>query len=124
MNRIYAPDPEWNPKIAILYVKPGTTLHVQPYPDLFDVVQARNGRNDMTTRSFHLRPHIFRTELVSYLYECGYSQPLIIDSSCGGLYSNDFSPSDQDLRRMKRGKYGGTKKKRKTRKRKTIKNYK
>ena len=80
----------------------------------------------MTTRSFQHHPHIFRTELVAYLYENGYNHPLIIDGSCGGFYSHKHIPSSQGLRMMqntarKAGVDGGKKSKNKKIKTKKIK---
>ena len=132
VNRRYAPDPAWNPKIIILYVKEGSPIPLKT-SDLFEQILFSTGRSSMATKSWHLKPHIFRTELLTYLYERGYKHPLIIDASCGGFYTHK-PPNDRDVRAMthvarlgegaaggrKTRKYKktstGTKKKRKTKK--------
>ena len=97
VNRIYIPDPKYNPKIAIIYVKPGTEIHKDTL-NLFEIIQDEiGGRSDMTTRNQHISPHIYRTELITYLYEHGYNHPLIIDSSCGGFYTRKL-PTDRGAR--------------------------
>ena len=111
-DRIYVPDPNWNPKIAILGVKRDTELTADT-PDLFERVMGFNRRSSMTTKSEHLRPHIYRSELLNFLYTYGYTHPLVIDSSCGGLYT--LTPPNARSRRYTKnsavGVAGGTRKK-------------
>jgi hypothetical protein len=124
VNRRYEPDPKWNPKIAIIYVKPETALQLET-SDLFERIMAATGRSSMTTKSHRLRPYIHRTELLTYLYELGYTHPLIIDSSCGGFYTRNL-PTGREARSMQHtaklgeGAAGGTRKyNKKTKKQKT-----
>jgi hypothetical protein len=75
----------------------------------------------MTTRSGRNFPHISRTELIDYLDKEGYTNPLIIDSSCGGFYSRKHGFTPQDISAMqraavKKGVAGGTKKTKKSKK--------
>jgi hypothetical protein len=98
------------PEITVFYSKPESKIPIEKKNVLDDILLGLK-KTHMNIRGQQIE--IYRSDLMDYLYKCGYRNPLIIDTSCGDLPGLDPRGSRKSAAEQLKTQTAGKKRSRK-----------